>query len=117
MIFATINPAATVVKTTNNPFNSTTTTITGSVMTAIARPYKLGAEKTRFEVLYGTVIQNASGSVISFQKVTSQEITLTADQLSNWGSDDAVVLQAIANQVGTAITSIISGSSNSILIV
>jgi len=108
MIFATINPAATQVQ-NKGPFGESTI-VSGSAMTAIARPYKLGADKTRFEVLYGNVVMGVDG-VIAFERVTQQEVTLTSDQLSTWGSDDTTALHIIASQVGTTVTGIVSGSN------
>jgi N6-adenosine-specific RNA methylase IME4 len=108
MIFATINPAATQVQ-NKGPFGEPTV-VSASAMTAMARPYKLGTDKTKFEILYGNVVMGATG-VIAFERVTQQEVTLTSDQLSTWGSDDATVLHIIATQVGTTVTDIVSGSN------
>ena len=62
MIFAQINPVASITQQTT-PFVQTT--VTGSYMTAIARPYALGSEKVNFQVNYGNVTFDESGSVIS----------------------------------------------------
>lgn len=109
MIFAQIDPVATSVR-QNGPFS--TTTVTGSYMTATARPYILGETPVRFEVQFGDVVLDANQSVTDFKQVLSTQVTLTAAQLANWGTDDAVVLRTIATQVSTTVKEIVSGSIN-----
>ena len=108
MIYAKINPAATRVE-QNSPFGAQKT-IVADYMTAIARPYTLGAQRTRFEIQYGNVTLNADGNVTNFSHIMSGETVLTADQLATWGSDDAVVLNIIAAAVGTSVESIVTTS-------
>jgi hypothetical protein len=80
-------------------------------MTAVARPYKLGAASTKFEVMYGNITQDSTGNVTAFQRIMQQEVTLTSDQLTTWGLDDSAVLYVIATQIGTTVTGIVSGSN------
>jgi hypothetical protein len=39
--------------------------------------------------------------VSNFQELLSSNVTLTSDELSNWGTDDSVVLSTIATKLGT----------------
>ena len=106
MLYAKINPAATRVE-QNSPFGTPKTT-TADYMTAIARPYTLGATRTRFEIQYGSVTLDNKGYVKTFNQVMNGEVVLTAAQLSTWGSDDTVALNIIAQAVGTTVESVVS---------
>jgi len=108
MIYAKINPIATVVRQIN-PFSATT--VTADTMTAIARPYILGADKTRFEVKYGNVTLDQNSIVTKFTDVLNSECILTSQQLSEWGADDSTVLHAIATSLNISVTEILSGTS------
>lgn len=106
MLYAKINPPASRVD-QSNPFGAPKTVV-ADYMTAMARPYALGAKRTRFEIQYGNVTLNSDGYVTNFSQMMSGEIVLTAEQLSSWGSDDSVVLQIIASSVGTSIESYVT---------
>lgn len=108
MIFGKIDPVASVIQQTS-PFQ--TTTITGSYMTAIARPYVLGTNEVNFQVIYGNVTFNESGSVTNFQQIFSDNVLLTGSAISTWGEDDSVILNAIATQQGTTVIEVVSGSN------
>ena len=112
MIYAKINPVATMVQQIN-PFSSTT--ITADTMTVIARPYILGADKTRFEIKYGIVTLNNENLVTNFKNILNSDCTLTSDQLSDWGNDDTVVLNIIASNLGVSITEVLSGNTKNII--
>lgn len=109
MIFGKINPVATVGQ-QDGPFSSTT--ITGSYMAAIARPYALGASSVNFQVSYGEVVLNESGSVTNFNTLLNTQILLSGSAISSWGIDDVAMLRTIATEVGTTVESIVSGSVN-----
>ena len=110
MIFATINPVASKIEQAN-PFSATT--ITADTITALARPYRLGADTVRFEVQFGTVtVEN--NVVTSFNHVMSLESILTESQLSGWGTDDSIVLQAIATNLGANVVGILTGTTNNL---
>jgi len=111
MIYAKINPVASIVRQIN-PFSATT--VTADTMTAIARPYVLGADKTRFEVKYGNVTLDQNNVVTKFQDVLNNECVLTSEQLSGWGTDDTAVLQVIATTLNVSVTEILSGNTRNI---
>ena len=110
MIFGKINPAATVYQ-QSTPFGSTT--VTGSYMTAIARPYVLGANQVNFQVVYGNcTFDTGSGAVTNFQQVFSDNVVLSGSAITTWGEDDTVILDAIATQQGTDVIQVVSGSND-----
>ena len=109
MIFAKISPVATVVR-QDGPFN--TTSVTGSYMTAAARPYVLGADEVKFQVSYGEVVLDENGAVIDFKAITDAELNLSGAQIANWGTDDSVIFNQIATANGLTISKIVSGSVN-----
>jgi hypothetical protein len=108
MIFAQIDPIASITN-QSDPFH--TTTITGSYMGAIARPYYLGADAVNFQVTYGNCIFDESGSVVNFQTIFNSSCTLTGSAIQNWGIDDSVILSEIATQQGTTVVAVVSGSN------
>lgn len=113
MIFGKINPVATVVH-QQTPFGGTT--VTGSYMTALARPYALGANQVNFQVIYGNcTFDTGSGEVTGFQQVFSDNIVLSGSAISTWGENDAVILDEIAEVQGTEVVSVVSGSNNQML--
>jgi len=109
MIFAQINPVASITQQTT-PFVQTT--VTGSYMTAIARPYALGSEKVNFQVNYGNVTFDESGSVVSFQQIFNDNVMLSGSAITNWGTNDAAILTAVAALQGTSVVAVVSGSIN-----
>ena len=108
MLVAKINPSASFAK-QENPFSSTT--LTADSMTVLARPYLLGANEVNFEVVFGNVtpaVEAAEGveaKPAQFQQVANHMVTLTKDELSSWGTDDAVAMEAVAAKLGTAVVS------------
>ena len=94
------------------PFQSTS--VDAHYFTAIARPYRLGADQTTFEVLFGNYVPAISGVEASegveavhaqeakFDQVYGAHVELTSEDLSSWGTDDKVVLEKIASKYGTS---------------
>jgi hypothetical protein len=115
MLLAKINPAASFTS-QSGPFVASET-ITADYLTALARPYLVGATQTNFEVLFGTYTPAVDGVEASegvgevqaqpakFNHIQSSQVILTSEELANWGTDDSVVLTAIASKLGTSIVS------------
>jgi hypothetical protein len=111
MLYAKINPTATYT-TQVSPFSSTT--IQCSYMTAYARPYAAGAEKTNFQVQFGNEIKDDQGVVINVTSEYSTNVTMTAVELANWGTNDSALLTDIATKIGTTATEFIEVLGNNI---
>jgi len=109
MIFAKINPPISLVQQTNL-FNQNVTFTTGSYMTVVATSYALGSDSTQFRVFYGDCEFDEAGFVNEFKMVHSQTTTLSGETIQNWDTDDTVILDAIADENGVNITSLVSGS-------
>ena len=107
MLLAKINPAATFTS-QDGPF-AQPTVITAEYLTALARPYVAGAAQTNFEVVFGnyTPAVEASEGVqaqpAQFIRVQSSQVVLSAEELASWGTDDSVLLDAIASKLGTSV--------------
>jgi hypothetical protein len=113
MLIAKINPAATFTS-QSGPFTAPES-ILADYLTAIARPYIIGAEQTNFEVLYGTYTPAVAGVEASedveaaqsqpalFNHIQSSSIVLTAEELATWGTDDSVLLSLVASKLGTTV--------------
>jgi hypothetical protein len=108
MIFAQIDPVASIINQTD-PFNTTVTT--GSYMSAIARPYYLGASSVNFQVTYGNCTFDDNGSVTDFQTIFNGSCTLAGSAIQSWGIDDSIILNEIAAQQGTSVVAVVSGSN------
>lgn len=108
MIFGQINPVVSIAA-QDGIFNPSPEFITGSYITAVANQYILGANQVNFRVLYGNCTFD-SGSVVDFKSVYATNAILSGSAIETWGTDDSVILQAIAQQQGTSIVQVVSGS-------
>lgn len=105
MLFAKISPVAQkIVQTT--PFESTTQT--ADYMSALARPYSLGANKVNFEVIYSNITFDENQNPLKYDSLISNMISLEGDQLQGWGSDDSFILQQLATILGVTIQSYVN---------
>ena len=109
MIFGLIDPVASAI-TQVDPF--TTTTVTGSYICAVARPYVLGTNAVNFQVSYGNLTFDESGSAVSFQTVFNGNQYLSGSAITSWGIDDSVMLHEIATAQGTTVTDIVHADIN-----
>jgi hypothetical protein len=109
MLFAKILPAAQkIIQST--PFESTI--VTADYMSALARPYSLGANKVNFEVIYCTITFDENQNPIKFDTVTSSNVILQNSQLQGGGSDDSFILQQLASSLSITIESYITVADN-----
>ncbi len=111
MIFGKINPVISMA-TQDTLFNPAPEFITGSYMTAVANNYALGANQVNFRVMYGNCTFE-SGSVVGFTTIHADNVVLSGSAIETWGTDDSVILSAIAVQQGTTIVEVVSGSAQS----
>jgi hypothetical protein len=109
MIFGKISPVATIVH-QSDPF--TPTTVTGSYIAAVARPYVLGTDTVNFQVTYGNAVFDESGSVVNFNAVFNGSTIISGSDITDWGTDDSIILEQIAAQQGTTVIEVVSGSVN-----
>jgi hypothetical protein len=109
MLIAKINPPAKkVIEVT--PFTTTTEDL--DYMTAIARPYIPGAEKTNFQVQFGTLILNDEGTPERFVNQNNTQITLTSEELTTWGTNDEVLLNLVSEKLGVEVLEFINISQD-----
>jgi hypothetical protein len=111
MIFAQIDPVLSMVK-QDTLFNPTPEFITGSYMMAIANQYSLGSNQVNFRVSYGTCIFNGGGDITDFNTIHSDNVELSGEDIENWGTDDSLILDIIAEKQGTTVITVVSGSFN-----
>jgi hypothetical protein len=104
MLVAKITPPAKKVIEVS-PFSSTTEEL--NYMTAIARPYVPGSESTNFQVQFGSLNSNEN---TRFSSQLNSQLNLTSEELSNWGTNDEVLLEIIANKLGVDVIEIIEVS-------
>jgi len=110
MIFGKISPVLSLA-TQDTLFNPAPEFVTGSYMTAVANQYSLGANQVNFRVSYGNC-EFKSGSVVKFNVVHQDNVVLSGSTISTWGEDDSVILDAIADEQGTSVIAVVSGSAN-----
>lgn len=108
MIYAKINPTAKTVKQLT-PF--TTELLESDYMTVIAVNYGAGAKEIKFTVIFGVMSQ-----LNEFYKKDSTEITMTAEEIFDWGQDDTVLLSIIATKIGTTVIEYITTELGDLLI-
>lgn len=106
MLLAKISPAAKQIVQTS-PFESSE--VSAEYMSALARPYALGASKVNFEVVFGNLVESPKPGTEevsqNFVRVTSANVELQGEELASWGTDDSVVLSALAAKLGTSVVS------------
>ena len=110
MIFGKISPVLSIA-TQDSLFNPSPEFITGSYVTAVANNYSLGTNQVNFRVSYGNG-EFESGSVVKFNVVHQDNVVLSGNTIATWGEDDSVILDAIADEQGTSVIAVVSGSAN-----
>lgn len=110
MIFGKISPVLSIA-TQDSLFNPSPEFITGSYVTAVANNYSLGTNQVNFRVSYGNC-EFESGSVVKFNVVHQDNVVLSGNTIATWGEDDSVILDAIADEQGTSVIAVVSGSAN-----
>jgi len=110
MIFGKISPVLSMA-TQDSLFNPSPEFITGSYVTAVANNYSLGTNQVNFRVSYGNC-EFESGSVVKFNVVHQDNVVLSGNTITTWGEDDSVILDAIADEQGTSVIAVVSGSAN-----
>jgi hypothetical protein len=104
MNLAKINPA--VQKTFQiSPFE--TTTEQADYMSVSANQYIIGGDKVSFGVRFGTYNSEAEHRVDKFKNLLRHEVVLTKDEIADWGTDDTIIFEKIAEKLGTSIVEII----------
>lgn len=77
---------------------------TGEYMLAYANPYVLGTDKANFTVTFGNVTLDENQVVSGFMPVGQFQMEVDSAVLDTWGTDDSVILHAIAQLAGTTVT-------------
>ena len=106
MLLAKINPAASFV-TTSSPFTPPSTA-NADYLTAIARPYAVGSEKTNFEVNFLSATLDDNQAITDVTNVGRVSVLLTSEDMASWGTDDSVLLGIIATKLGTTVVSTVT---------
>jgi len=112
MLVATINPPAKKIVQTN-PFN--VTELTGNQMIVKCSQLVIGgasgsnSDEIRFEIRFGNVEyeknpDGTNGNAI-FQMLATHQQKFTQEELSNWGTDDTIIFNMIAQKLGFNIVS------------
>jgi hypothetical protein len=109
MLFGKIDPVAQIVKQTT-PFEQQT--IDAEYITALARPYALGAESVNFQVSYGNFVKDDTGKITGFNNLFNDNVVLSGAIIANWGTNDAVILDALAEEQGTNVVETIDVDIN-----
>jgi hypothetical protein len=106
MIFAKIEPAANIII-QEDAFRYTIDS--PNYISAAATVYTIGGGETEFQIFFGYLIYPVEGEPAPkpFKSVYCQVLTLSAAELSDWGTDDTFVLQAIANKMQVNIVEFI----------
>lgn len=109
MIFGKISPVAQIIK-QKSPFEQET--IVAEYIAAIARPYTLGTTKVNFQVTYGNLKKDEAGNIVAFDTVYNDNVFLEGAVIADWGTDDATMLEHIAEVQGTEVTEIVTANLN-----
>jgi len=105
MIIAKLNPGISVIN-QNSPFESPVTT-TYNWMSAVVQRYIPGAVSYSVKLVYGDLIMSDDEipAPKRFRVINSTPVGLTAGEISNWGTDDVVLLEILATKLNLTIES------------
>lgn len=78
-----------------------TTTVLGEYMVASTHTFIIGSSSVIFELRFGNIITENEEE--RFDVVIRDLITLTDDELAEWGTDDAVLLDLVAAKLNNSI--------------
>lgn len=106
MLFAKIDPIATFTQNTG-PFTAPVA-VQAEYLTALARPYAAGALQTNFEIAFGNIVKDAEGKAIGVTNVSTSQLTLTKEELADWGTNDDILLTIVATKLGTTVTEFVT---------
>jgi hypothetical protein len=101
MLFGKISPQA-VIPQMITPFQQTE--LVANYITASAEPYILGTNVVNFHVRYGNFNYNEENVPVSFETLHQVFISLSGEAIEDWGTDDTMILTALATEQGTTIT-------------
>lgn len=79
-----------------------TTTANANYMVVCAQRFVIGEDKTSFELRFGNII--IENDQERFDLLLRENLEMTSVELATWGTDDSVLLDLIANKLGTTIT-------------
>jgi hypothetical protein len=80
-----------------------TITVTAQYLVAQVGRYTMGELKTDFFYKIGKVEFDEENNITSFEPVIRGNITVESADLENWGTDDFVALQAVANALNVEL--------------
>lgn len=99
MLYAKISPAAEVAV-QDGPFSTKVESL--EFVTISVMNYTPGSESTAFIVKYGKP-EFRNNFLLGFNAPYNQSLTLTAEQLSTWGTDDTSLFEIVAENQGFEI--------------
>lgn len=108
MIISKINPSVNFT-TQVGPFSSVT--VTCEYMATAASEYKPGNETNPFKVMFGHFVYNDDEDPTKrtgFKNDYFMNITLTSQDLSNWGTDDKQMVLAVVTKLGLSVVEYIT---------
>lgn len=105
MIYAKINPPV-LTPVQPNPFDPPTYT-SGDYLMATIPNYELGTTQTTARSVYGKPIFNEEGVLVNWNAFYVENVELGEVVMANWGTNDDIVLYAIAAKRGIEIVEIL----------
>lgn len=104
-LVAQITPSVKVAQPSKSIFQEPTI-INADYMLALARPYGLGSENVKFQIIFGSLINNEEK--VFFENLQSADVVLTKEELASWGTDDEECYNVIAGKLGVQINSFVT---------
>lgn len=76
-----------------------TTVVTCDYISATIADYELGQPKLSFYYKLGKLKFDEEGKPVDFSKVTAGNISISAEDLADWGADDYKALEVLAEKL------------------
>lgn len=80
--------------------------ISAEWMIVTAERMPLGVYEVRFSFVLGELTQILSGDWV-FKNYYSEYLTFTKDGLSDWGTDDSIMLHKVATKIGIQVVEVL----------
>jgi hypothetical protein len=112
MIFAKISPSAKFPNPNTSPLNSTL--VEAEYAAAIVPQYQIGgSSKVRFRLFFVNPKFDNEGNVEGYERLGGQDIILNESEISDWGTDDSVILTKLCEKLGTQVIKFVNGNTES----
>jgi len=109
MLLAKVNPPAITFR-QESPFTQPTQ-VSAEWMLVFTERYAMGATKARFNTVFGFLVPDGIDR-FRFERVHQQSAEFTSEELADWGTDDTVIFEKVAQKYGISVVEVADKNIN-----